>query len=333
MPELPDVEGFRNVLQSCAKGRTIRRVDVRDPGVLHGVSTRRLRHSREGRRVTGAVQHAKWLLARTGGPTLALHFGMTGPLLCAHPDDAAEPHDRVLLTVARDHRLRHRDQRGLQGLWPADDDSDGVRLLRDQGPDALTVDREEFGDVLASPRGRVKSVLIDQSALAGLGNLLADEILWRARLRPNIPANALAEPERHRLHTELRRTLRPAVTAGRVSPGPRPQSPACLATPGTLPHSRLRSSGRGSHRRTGRRPEYVQYEGLRPAGREHAPDAAGPALRANDGTSRTRPSPTWLTGRRDDPDPHCPRCGTPLRRTRVAGRTTVWCPGCRQKGA
>ncbi|MEU9055643.1 DNA-formamidopyrimidine glycosylase family protein [Streptomyces sp. NPDC048384] len=262
MPELPDVEGFRNVLQSCAKGRTIRRVDVRDPGVLHGVSARRLRDSLEGRRVTRAERHGKWLLARTGGPTLALHFGMTGLLLCAHPDDAAEPHDRVLLTVARDHQLRYRDQRKLQGLWLAGDDFDVVRLLRDQGPDALTVDREEFEDVLASHRGRVKSVLIDQSALAGLGNLLADEILWRARLRPNTPANALAEPERRRLYTEMRRTLRPAVAAGRVPP-----------------------------------------------------------------------RPTWLTGHRDDPDPHCPRCGTHLRRTRVAGRTTVWCPGCQEKGA
>ncbi|MFF5476823.1 Fpg/Nei family DNA glycosylase [Streptomyces sp. NPDC012935] len=262
MPELPDVEGFRNVLQSCAKGRTVRRVDVRDPGVLHGVSARRLREALEGRRVTRAERHGKWLLARTGGPTLALHFGMTGRLLCAHPDDAADPHDRVLLTVARDHQLRYRDQRKLQGLWLADNDSDVVRLLRDQGPDALSVDREEFEDVLASHRGRVKSVLIDQSALAGLGNLLADEILWRARLRPNTPANALAEPERHRLYTEMRRTLRPAVAAGRVPP-----------------------------------------------------------------------RPTWLTGHRDDPDPHCPRCGTPLRRTRVAGRTTVWCPGCQGKGA
>ncbi|MGW1609354.1 DNA-formamidopyrimidine glycosylase family protein [Streptomyces sp. NPDC002285] len=224
MPELPDVEGFRNVLQSCAKGRTIRRVDVRDPGVLHGVSTRRLRDSPAGRRVTRAERHRKWLLARTGGPTLALHFGMTGLLLRDHPDDAAEPHARVLLTVARDHRLRSRDQRKLQGLWPAGDDSDGV--------------------------------------VAGLGNLLADEILWRARLRPNTPAYALAEPERHGRYTEMRRTLRPAVTAGRVPP-----------------------------------------------------------------------RPTWLTGRRDDPDPHCPRCGTPLRRTRVAGRTTVWCPGCQEKGA
>ncbi|ELS54523.1 Fpg/Nei family DNA glycosylase [Streptomyces viridochromogenes] len=260
MPELPDVEGFRNVLQSCAQGRVIRRVEVRDTGVLHGVSAPRLRDALEGRRITRAERRGKWLLAHTGGPTLALHFGMTGRLLCAHPDDAADPHDRVLFTVARDRQLRYRDQRKLQGLWLAENHSDIARLLRNQGPDALTVDREEFETALASHRGRVKAVLIDQSVLAGLGNLLADEILWRAGLRPTTPANALTEPERRRLYTQMRRTLRPAVTAGRVPP-----------------------------------------------------------------------HPTWLTGHRDNPNPHCPRCHTPLRRSRVGGRTTVWCPTCQGK--
>ncbi|MET9964778.1 DNA-formamidopyrimidine glycosylase family protein [Streptomyces sp. NPDC006356] len=261
MPELPDVEGFRKVLRSCAQGRVVRRVEVRDAGVLHGVSARGLRDALEGRRITGTQRHGKWLLARTGGPTLVLHFGMTGLLLCAHPDDAPEPHDRVLFTLARDRQLRYRDQRKLQGLWLAHDDSDVVRLLAHQGPDALTVDRAEFETALAAHRGRVKAVLIDQSVLAGLGNLLADEILWRARLRPATPANALTEPERRRLYTQMRRTLRPAVTAGRVPP-----------------------------------------------------------------------RPTWLTGHRDSPDPHCPRCGAGLRRSRVGGRTTVWCPGCQGGG-
>ena len=83
MPELPDVEGFRKVLESCAEGRVIQRVDVRDAGVLHGVSVRRLREALEGRRFTEPERHGKWLLARTGdGPTLMLHFGMTGRLVC-----------------------------------------------------------------------------------------------------------------------------------------------------------------------------------------------------------------------------------------------------------
>jgi formamidopyrimidine-DNA glycosylase len=261
MPELPDVEGFRKVLESCAKGRVIRQVDVRDAGVLHGVSERRLREALEGRRFTTPERHGKWLLAHTGGPTLILHFGMTGQLLCAHPDDAPEPHDRVLFTVGTDRQLRYRDQRKLQGLGLAEDDSDVVRLLDDQGPDALAVDRAEFEAALASHRGRVKTVLTDQSVLAGLGNLLADEILWRAGLSPATRSSDLTEPERRHLHTTMRRTLRSAVTAGCVPP-----------------------------------------------------------------------RDSWLTGHRDDPDPRCPRCGGHLRRSRMAGRGTVWCPRCQGDG-
>jgi formamidopyrimidine-DNA glycosylase len=261
MPELPDVEGFRKVFESCAKGRVVRRVDVRDAGVLHGVSARRLGDALEGRRFTGAERHGKWLLAHTGGPTLVLHFGMTGRLVCGRPDDAVEPHDRVLVTVTGGHRLCYRDQRKLQGLWLAEGDADIERLLTGQGPDATTVDRTDFEAALRDRRGRVKTVLTDQSVLAGLGNLLADEILWRAGIAPAARADDLTEAERRRLYTTMRRTLRSAITAGRVPP-----------------------------------------------------------------------RDSWLTGHRDTTVPTCPRCGTLLRRTRLSGRTTVWCPRCQGEG-
>ncbi|MFJ7343627.1 Fpg/Nei family DNA glycosylase [Streptomyces sp. NPDC101110] len=261
MPELPDVEGFRQILESCAKGRVIRRVEVRDPGVLHGVDVRRLRDALEGRRFGAPERRGKWLLARTGGPTLVLHFGMTGRLVCAHADDPVEPHDRVLFTLGGGRQLRFRDQRKLQGLWLAHDESDIDRLLKGQGPDALAVDRAEFDQVLSARRGRLKTALTDQSVLAGLGNLLADEILWRARLRPDRGARDLSEEDRRRLYGEMRRTLRSSVTAGCVPP-----------------------------------------------------------------------RDSWLTGHRDDRDPRCPRCGTGLRRSRMAGRGTVWCPRCQPDG-
>ncbi|MPY60466.1 Fpg/Nei family DNA glycosylase [Streptomyces spongiae] len=251
MPELPDVEKFREMLESCAKGRAVQHVVVRDTGVLHGVSARRLRDALVGRRFTRPERHGKWLLARTGGPTLLLHFGMTGSLVCGSPDDAVEAHDRVLLTLSGERQLRYRDQRKLRGLWLADDDTEVARLLDDQGPDAMAVDRAEFAAVLSSHRGRVKTVLTDQTALAGLGNLLADEILWRARLRPTVRANDLTEPDRRRLYTQMRRTLRSAVTAGCVPPrdswltghrdDPDPICPRCGA-----PLHRSRMAGRGT---------------------------------------------------------------------------------------
>lgn len=256
MPELPDVEGFRNVLASCAGGRAVERVEVRDAGVLHGVSAGRLRRDLEGRTFAEPERHGKWLIARTDGPTVLLHFGMTGMLVCDRPDEAAHAHDRVLFTLAGGRQLRYRDQRKLKGLWLTDD-AGVARMLDGQGPDAAEVDRAGFDGLLTGRRGGVKSVLMDQSVIAGLGNLLADEVLWRARLHPARKAGGLSDDERRRLYGATRRTLRSAVRVGRVPP-----------------------------RRS------------------------------------------WLTGRRDDADGSCPRCGTALRRSRIAGRGTVWCPRC-----
>ncbi|NSC22837.1 Fpg/Nei family DNA glycosylase [Streptomyces albus subsp. chlorinus] len=217
MPELPDVEGFRRVLADCARGRTVRRVEVRDAGVLHGVGARQLSDALEGRRFTEPERHGKWLLAHTGGPTVLLHFGMTGRLVCARPDDEAHPHDRVLLTLDGGRQLRYRDQRKLKGLWLADD-PEAARLLDAQGPDALTVPRDGFDAALAGRRGRLKAALTDQSLLAGLGNLLADEILWQARLHPERPTGSLSDGERAALYRTMRQVLRTSVSAGHVPP-------------------------------------------------------------------------------------------------------------------
>ncbi|MFF3749124.1 Fpg/Nei family DNA glycosylase [Streptomyces sp. NPDC002018] len=215
MPELPDVEAFREVLASCARDRRIVRVDVYDTGVLHGVGTRRLRQELEGHRFTEPERHGKWLLARTDGPTVLLHFGMTGRLECHPPGDGLHPHDRVVFTVDGDRQLRYRDQRKLKGLWLADE-SEVARLMEGQGPDALRIPRDEFEARVGGRRGGVKATLTDQSVVAGLGNLLADEILWRSRLHPAVRADRLGQDRSERLYTDMRRTLRSAVRAGCV---------------------------------------------------------------------------------------------------------------------
>ncbi|UNZ18306.1 DNA-formamidopyrimidine glycosylase family protein [Streptomyces sp. 891-h] len=217
MPELPDVEGFRRVLADCAQGRTIQHVEVRDAGVLHGVSARRLSHDLEGRKFTEPERHGKWLLAHTGGPTLLLHFGMTGRLVCASADEEPHRHDRVLFTLGRERQLRYRDQRKLKGLWLADD-PEAARRLDEQGPDALTVSRADFDAALTGHRGRLKAALTDQSLLAGLGNLLADEILWQSRLHPSRTTGSLTDDERATLHRTMGRVLRTSVRAEHVPP-------------------------------------------------------------------------------------------------------------------
>ncbi|WP_049578219.1 Fpg/Nei family DNA glycosylase [Streptomyces sp. SBT349] len=257
MPELPDVEGYRRVLDLCGSGHRITRIDVADAGVLRETTAPRLRKALVGRRVGAPERHGKWLLARTDGPTALLHFGMTGRLVAQAPTDPLAPHDRVTFVLDDDRQLRFRDQRKLKGIWLAEDEDGVDRLIGDQGPDALSVTPAQLDRLLAGRRGRIKSVLTDQSVVAGLGNLLADEILWRAGIRPSRPASDLAPGERRRLAGAMRSVLRASVKEGHV-----------------------------------------------------------PAR------------PSWLTGHRDDPDPVCPRSCGPMRRDRVSGRTTAWCPDC-----
>jgi formamidopyrimidine-DNA glycosylase len=217
MPELPDVESFRQVLRSCGEGHRIEKVEVTDSGVLRGVSARQLRHELEGREFTAPERRGKWLIARTGGgKALLLHFGMTGELVSCPPGGPPHRYDRVRFDLSGGQGLRYRDQRKLQGLRLAGSDAEVDRLLDELGPDAASVDRETFCELLGGRRARIKTVLMDQSALAGLGNLLADEILWGARLHPSLPANTLTEAECRRLHTTMRRILDRSVRAGRV---------------------------------------------------------------------------------------------------------------------
>ncbi|OEV04374.1 Fpg/Nei family DNA glycosylase [Streptomyces oceani] len=217
MPELPDVEEFRRVLDSCGRRRSIRRVDVRDGGVLHDMSPRRFSRALEGRRFTEPVRHGKLLLARTGGPTVLLHFGMTGQLVCDTDEDPEHPHDRVVFVLGGGRRLRYRDQRKLRGLWLLGEKEE-TEWLRSQGPDAASAGRAEVRAALRGSRAGVKSALMDQTVLAGLGNLLADEVLWRSRLDPRRSVALLSDEDHRRLYAALHGTLGPAIRAGRVPP-------------------------------------------------------------------------------------------------------------------
>ncbi|MBO0728940.1 MAG: hypothetical protein J2P57_06745 [Acidimicrobiaceae bacterium] len=224
MPELPDVEGFRRLLERHGAGRRVCAVDVRDAGVLHGLSSRRFAESVSGRCFASPRRHGKWLLApldspgRGGeaGPTIIWHFGMTGSLEWA-PKKTTEhhPHDRIVLDLDRG-QLAYRDQRKLQGVWFAADSDEADRIIGPQGPDALGISKAELAEHVGSRRGGLKAALMDQHVIAGVGNLLADEVLWRARLYPGRRAGKLSNDELQRLHRCLQQVLRTSIPHGRI---------------------------------------------------------------------------------------------------------------------
>lgn len=215
MPELPDVEGFRAVLAEHGTGRRVEHAEVADAGVLRGVSAARLEQSMTGHRFGDPERHGKWLIARTEGPAVLMHFGMTGELHWAEPGEERHRHDRVMFAVLGGE-LRFRDMRKLQGITLAERPGDIGHVLAGLGPDALGIGQEDFRRALGCGRRAIKAALLDQSSIAGLGNLLADEICWRSRLHPRRPVRQFETADWARVHGQMRRVLRAAVPAGRV---------------------------------------------------------------------------------------------------------------------
>lgn len=259
VPELPDVEGFRRELADALPGRQITHVEVRDPGVLRNITAAAFRRQLSGHCFKSPRRHGKWLILPTDGPTLLVHSGMTGHPYYA-PERAAEKgYERLVLSLDVGE-LRYADLRKLRGIWLAWDEDDIGHITGPQGPDALGIGLRAFREALSGRRGRLKTTLMDQSVIAGLGNLLVDEICWRARIPPTRPVPDLTAGDVKRLHSAMAAVLRTAVRHGRV-----------------------------------------------------------PGL------------PRWLTAARDDPEPHCPRCGAALSHTRINGRTSWWCPSCQNQ--
>ena len=220
MPELLEVEYFRRLAERCA-GRTILHIDVPAAHALaDGRSPRSLRQAVVGRRIELARRHGKLLVLETDGPALGLRFGMTGGLvvdgelaidrLLYSPGTFGTAWVRFGIRFDEGELLFHDPRRfGRVSLDP-----DESRM----GPDAMAVTAAELGRALATrgpaPGPALKARLLDQSAIAGIGNLLGDEILWRASLAPSRPARSLAPAELRRLHRHLVATLADLLERG-----------------------------------------------------------------------------------------------------------------------
>lgn len=213
MPELPDVETFRRYFDATSLGRRIETIDVRNPRILSGITPEALTAALTGRSFTGSERLGKNLLARiSDGPCLLLHFGMSG-YLKSYDSPSEEPsHPRLIIGFADDRFLAYDNRRmiGRVGLVASVGDLAAEKGL---GPDALAVSRDEFLARLSGFRGKIKPALMDQSFVAGVGNVYADEILFHCSINPQSRVESLTDDERELLYREMRRVLNVAVEA------------------------------------------------------------------------------------------------------------------------
>jgi formamidopyrimidine-DNA glycosylase len=210
MPELPDVEAYRRFFSRHATGRTVRRVVVTDPAIVRNATPRALDRALRGHRFEEPERHGKWLVCWTDGPGLLLHFGMTGRFTAPPEEPERHRHDRLILELERGE-VRYRNMRKLGGAWLAHDREEATAVMGGIGPDALALDRRQFLALLERRRGGVKAALMDQRLLAGVGNLVADEVLWQARLHPRTRVESLSPDDRARLFAKMRSVLRESV--------------------------------------------------------------------------------------------------------------------------
>jgi formamidopyrimidine-DNA glycosylase len=274
MPELPEVETIRTNLEPKLLGRRFEDVEILDSRLTRPVDPAEVAAELTGERVAAVDRRGKYLIVRfESGLVLLIHLRMTGKLAYSkNGASAAAPHLRAVVRLDDGSDVTYRDVRRF-GTWLVlgPDELEpylAARLgIEPLGPGFSGRDLSER---LRRRRGPVKGVLLDQRTLAGVGNIYADEALWRARIDPRRPADELRPPEIGALHRGIRR----ALEAGIARQG------------ATLRDYRTPDGEAG-----GMQHEFKVY------------------------------------GRGGE---RCSRCGTPIEKTRVAGRGTWFCPACQR---
>jgi formamidopyrimidine-DNA glycosylase len=222
MPELPEVEAARSLIEERALGREIVAVEDQDTYVCRPHAPGEIGDALVGTTLTSAHRQGKTMwLATDRGPVLGLHLGMAGKIVIGE-HEAGEPKpdgpvlrpqwDRFVVHFADGGSLILRDKRRL-GRAILDPVIDHL------GPDAAEITRKDFRERVGHGSTPLKARIMDQSVLAGVGNLLADEALWQARLLPTRPAQSLALDQLDRLRNAIRAATRSAMRKGGVHTG------------------------------------------------------------------------------------------------------------------
>jgi formamidopyrimidine-DNA glycosylase len=271
VPELPEVETVRRAIAPVLEGARFDRVEIRDARLVRPFDPLIVANALVGERVSDVGRRGKYIVVGfESDRSLLIHLRMTGSLRYARTGELADdPYTRAVLRLDNGSDVGYRDVRRF-GTWELfEPDELAPYLAARLGPEPLgSFSAARLGKRLDGRRAPLKSALLDQRTIAGLGNIYADEALWWSRLHPLRVAGSLDHDELARLYRAIRSVLRKAIER--------------------------------------------QGSTLR--------DYALP-----DGAYGTMQNEFRAYGRGGEP---CDRCGRPLTRIVVGGRTTTFCPHC-----
>lgn len=215
MPELPEVETIAADLRPHLVGRTIVRCELSFPTIVRHPEPEEFIDAVAGMRIESVGRRGKYILINLSGDiVLVVHLGMTGQLRLVDPVTPLEKHNHAVFMLDDGRHLRYRDPRRFGRLLVGTEESLlAAKKMPKLGPEPIDPDfaAEELYRRLHRRRTALKAVLLDQAAVAGVGNIYADESLHRARLRPSRIASTVSKQSARRLHEAMRESLRIAI--------------------------------------------------------------------------------------------------------------------------
>lgn len=214
MPELPDVEAVIKRIKMDLKGRTISGIKILD----RELATPSALNPLLGKKIRAISRRGKFILILANGSVLVIHLRMTGDLDIVAEDEEVEKHTRLIISLRGNKELRFTDPRrlGIVKAIPQKDMKKRIPAIARMGPEPLSPDFkfQEFNNLLNGKKAMIKSALLDQSFIAGIGNIYGDEILFQSRIKPWRIASELSEEESKRLYEKIRSVLRKATEYG-----------------------------------------------------------------------------------------------------------------------
>ena len=211
MPELPEVETVKNELIPHVIGRKLTGITLLWDGIVKQPSVADFRSRLIRQEITGLVRHGKYLIiGLTSDDLLVIHLKMSGSLLLSRDSSEPPKYTRAIIHLDKGTNIFFRDPRKFGAMWLVKDSSSVTKKL---GPEPLEAEftPQVLAQRLKNRKAPIKALLCDQSVIAGIGNMYADEALFAAGIHPLRPGGSLSQNEIERLHHAIQQILRAAI--------------------------------------------------------------------------------------------------------------------------
>jgi len=215
MPELPEVETIVRGLKRTVLGKKIKTIKIVPSRVLQN-NPRYLKRNLTGLKIVSVKRRGKNIILQlSGGNLLLIHLGMTGNLIYLKRPAPLKKHDHLNMEFSDKSQLRYNDPRKF-GKFKLVKSSrkENIEDLKSLGPEPLEITENDFVRLVQTRRGRIKSTLLNQKFIAGIGNIYADEVLFEAKIHPEERACNISLNRLKKLHQAIQKILKKAIKSG-----------------------------------------------------------------------------------------------------------------------